>query len=245
MRNAMFRYIRIIGTCAVLTAIVTPVALASISAARTSSPPAIAFSDVDLNSEGRTLDAFVNDLGKFDKRTAELGKKASLTNDEFSSHQRLADDLRRRVSTVQDALRQIVAKLRAAGQLDDIDQTMLAKVRDPEFQAILRRDGFKKVLEEAASSLSNGASEIVSLPDSLRNKLGAKIPDSVFEPGRSALALRVVPVSFRSAGGASFKCRVAYLRVGFTRARNSSAQPSLDATIALRCYCSNFQCELL
>jgi hypothetical protein len=200
---------------------------------------------VDLNSEGRILDDFVNDLGRFDKRSAELGRKVSLTADEFSTHQRLADDLRRRVSTVQDALRQIVAKLKGGGQFDNLDQTMLAKVSDPDFQAIVRREGFKKVLEEAASRLSNSASEVVSLPDILRNKVRARAADAIFEPGRPALALRAVPVAYTSAAGPSFKCRVAFLRVGFTRARNSSGQPSLNSGIALRCYCSNVQCDLL
>src|SRR5687767_9710708 len=75
----------------------------------------------ELANEARTLDRFVDDLFKLDRKTGELTKKASLNQTEFDSLKGSADDLKRRLSEVQNALRGVITKLKAAGEWDDID----------------------------------------------------------------------------------------------------------------------------
>ena len=197
-----------------------------------------AVADVDLSAEDRTLNSFVNELGKFDKKNSELSKKASLTRIEFDAHQRDAESLKSRVSGVQNALREVIRKLKAAGQWDNLDQLVLAKISDPKFQDLVRRDGFKRTLEDAASQLSSDADEISRPLDLLRNRVRAQVQDSVFEPRNSTLALRAVPVAYNSAP-AMFKtgvrCRIAYLRGGISGA--FGGRPSDNAINAINCFC--------
>jgi len=192
---------------------------------------------VDLSSEGRALDAFVNDLVAYDKKGAELGKKASLTRAEFATYERSALDLKPRVSSLQNVLRQIITKLKAAGQFDSIDQIVLAKINDRQFQELVRRDGFKRTLEEAAAGLSNDAKEIDSPLDALRSKVQAR--GLGFERDSPPLASRAVRVAYSSAPpvfAANFRCRIAWLREGVTMGINGGT-PSDKSKAAVGCHC--------
>jgi hypothetical protein len=239
MRRISFSYRKLLVICAVIVMLLAQSAKTSV--AISSSPLTAAFTDVDLNSEGRVLDAFVNDLANLDKKSAELGKKASLTRAEFDSHQHTADDLKRRLSPVQNALRQIITKLKAAGQWDSLDQIVLAKISDSKFQDLVRRDGFKKSLEEAASGLSNDANQISSPLDVLRNKVSARVQDHISEPGKSVLASRVVRVSYNPASAMlahNLRCNVAWFRAGITAAFSGSGYTPTDRSHnAVDCYC--------
>jgi hypothetical protein len=194
--------------------------------------------EVDLSAESRSLDSFVNDLGKFDKKNSELSKKATLTRLEFDTHQRDAESLKGRLAGVQNALREAIRKLKAAGQWDNLDQFVLAKISDPRFQELVRRDGFKKTLEEAASQLSNDASEISKPLDLLRNKIRAQAPETVFEPRHSELSSRAVGVAYHPASimfTTTVRCRISYLRAGITGA--FGGRPSDNSINAVNCFC--------
>jgi hypothetical protein len=181
-----------------LPAIVTVVAMAiiqvlSTSVATTSASPTIALADADLSAESRTLDAFVTDLVVFDKKNAELRKRASLTRTEFGAHEQSANDLKRRLSAIQDAVRETIRKLKASGQWENLDQTVLAKISDPTSQNFLRTEGgFKKILEDTASGLSNNANQISAPLDVLRNK----VQGTLVEPNRPPLASLAVRVAY-------------------------------------------------
>ena len=239
MRRVSFSYRKLLVICAVIVILLSQNAKTSV--AISSSPLTAAFADVDLNSESRTLDAFVNDLANLDKKSAELAKKTSLTRAEFDSHLRTADDLKLRLSPVQNALRQIITKLKAAGQWDNLDQIVLAKISDSKFQDLVRRDGFRKTLEEAASGISNDASQITSPLDVLRNKVSAQVQDSISEPGKSVLASRILRVSYNPAPAMlahSLRCNVAWFRSGITAAfSGSGSTPTQRAGNAVHCYC--------
>jgi hypothetical protein len=213
------------------------------SAATASPASAPAFVDADLSAESRSLDTYVDELAQFDKKGKDLAKKPSLTRTEFATYERRAEDLKRRLSGVQNTLIQIITKLKAAGQWDNLDQSVLAKISDSRFQDFVRREGFKKVLEEAASVLSNSANEIVSPVEILRNKVHAQAPD--FEPGNSILASRAVRVAYTTMFTKPVRCALAYIRVGITRRPLGSGKPSKGANDAFNCYCLDFNCEAL
>lgn len=203
--------------------------------------PTAAFTGVDLNSEIRTLDSFVTDLGKLDKRRVELAKNGSLTSAEFTSLQNSAEDLKRRLSAVQNSLREITRKLKAAAQWEDLDATVLAKIGDSKLQSLIRRLGFKQVLENAASRFSSEGDEISSPVDDLRERVKkAQVQPSIFEPRNSAFTLRNARVAYDPAPAlteTSLRCRVSLLRFGLSRAFSSSGHASQNSIDATNCFC--------
>jgi hypothetical protein len=202
-----------------------------------SATPAIS-GDVDLDAEVRILDNFARDLTLFDKRVAELNKRSSLTHAEFDPLKRSADDLKGRSSELQNALREIIRKLKAANLWEGLDATVVARISDTKLQARFRQNSFKQALDEAASTFSSDARDIEGPLNPLRNKLQA----STFESDRSSFALRTVRVSYSPAAivlGASFRCRFANLRAGIGGA--FSSHPGTNTAKqqnAIDCYCN-------
>lgn len=198
--------------------------------------------DIDLGAEARILDNFGRDLALYDKRVAEFSKKSSLTRAEFEPLKRSGDDLKGRLSEVQNALRDIIRKLKAANLWEGLDATVLARITDTKLQARFRQNSFRQALDEAASTLSNDAKEIDDPLNSLRNKVQARGPESTFESDSSSLALRTVRVSYSPAAtvfGASFRCRFANLRAGIGGAFSSHpGTNSKHAQNAIDCYCN-------
>src|SRR5690242_18435306 len=100
MMNLMrMNYMKWIGICAMLAGFLAHIPEKPVAAAGATS--------VDLSSELRTLDTFVADLGKLDKKRVELGKKDSLTRAEFNALQNSSDELKRRLATINGALQEI------------------------------------------------------------------------------------------------------------------------------------------
>ena len=202
----------------------------------TASDPALStFTDTDLSNEARTLETYAIDLFKFDKKCAELKKRPSASIGEIDPLQRIADDLRGRVPVVQNALREIVRKLRAANQWDDLDAKVLAKITDAKSQTRFRQESFKQTLELAASQLGNSASEINQPLVVLRRKLTGQTGSPVRQ---EQLALRAARVAYEPAAAVftvTFRCRLAHLRVGISGFVHGSA--TADATYNEDCQC--------
>jgi hypothetical protein len=242
MKNAKPKR-RKIAVCLALAAIISLMSLQLVISARTITGVII---DADLSAEDRIIDSFVNDLGKFDKKGLELSKKASLTQAEFNAHQREAENLKNRVANIQNAFREVIRKLKAAGQWDNLDQIALAKVNDRNYQDFVRRDGFKRILDEAASNLSNSAADIGKPLDLLRQKLQAQGSESIFEPPNSTLALRAVPVAFQPEPAVfrdSLRCRAASLRLGIAGLVYGGTPKVAKAFDAYKCACEGVLCD--
>jgi hypothetical protein len=233
MMNSMrMNYGKLMSLCAILTALLVHAPEAPVAAASAAS--------LDINSEIRTLDSFVADLGRLDKKRVELGKKDSLTRAEFAALQNSSDELKRRLSAINSTLQEITRKLKAAGQWDNLDATVLAKLDDPKFQTLFRRLGFKQIIDNAASRLSSDADEISQPLEPLRNRVKAQVQNSVFESGNSVLALRAVAVAYEPSlalTATSFRCRVSLLRMGLSRAFGNTGGPSNGSVNAVNCFC--------
>jgi hypothetical protein len=237
MTKQRFNYRKLTAISAVVATILVQVL--STSVATTSASPSVAFTEADLSSESRTLDSFVGDLATFDRKGVELGKKASLTRAEFAGHEQSANDLKRRLSGIQSALREAIRKLKVAGQWDNLDQTVLAKISDPKFQSFVRNEGFKKTLDEAASGLANDANQISASLDVLRNK----VQGAVFEP-RESRQLRAVRVAYTPSPamfGLNLRCRLSSIRVGFSGLVHGS--PNAGARASFNCHCFGENCD--
>ncbi len=196
----------------------------------------------DIRSEIRVLDAYVTELGRFDRQCADLGKREFVTQIDIDAQQRIADDLRRRVSGIQNSLQTIVRKLKDSGEYDNLDQLILAKVTDGTSNTFFRRESFKKILESAVLQLSSDANQVSSPLEALRGKVRAQAHDSIFDTNNSPLALRAVRASY-AASPAMFdlnlRCRVGWLRAGFSKAFTGHVSQGAQDTV--NCHCLGIQ----
>jgi len=195
--------------------------------------------DADLSSEARALDAFVTDLTRLDARTAELGKKASFTRAEFDSLEIVATGLKRRLSEVQSALGAVIRKLKAADQWNNLNATLLTRTRDSRFQAFVRSEDFKKVLEDSASTLVTDAGQIDSRLAPLRAKV-ARAQSPGFES--DSAAPQVVRAGFGPTVFTSgFRCRLSGVRLGVALLVFGAASGSQGALDSFNCHCRDDQ----
>lgn len=198
-----------------------------------------ALAEPDLSSESRALDTFVVELARLDKRTTELGRKTVVTRAEFDPVQNSANDLKRRLSEVQNAIGAIVRKLKAAGQWDNLNATLLAKSNDSSFRSFVRNEDFKKILEEFATTLTTQGSQIDVNLSTLRAKV-ARFENPAFEPSDSTLAGLVRRVGYNptpAASGSSFRCRVAGVRFGVAVLVFGATPRANEARQSYQCYC--------
>ena len=224
--------------------------------ARATRQPSATAATVDISSELRALDTYANDLSAFDKTFNGVSRKDSLTRNEFDGLQRNAEDLKRRLSGLQTEIGQIVRKLKAAGQWDKLDDTVLAHIDDARVRNQLSQIGLKRLLDEAASELSSGGSEITGPVELLNRKISAGFHDFNFDRRAEGLSWRVVPVNYRAEPlfALSVRCRLAAIRMGiygFVQASPAQHAPagSQGAHIndRVNCYCggSEAACQAL
>lgn len=203
--------------------------------------PAVGFAAApDLSSEDRTLATYIQDLKKFQRRAAELGKKESLTPNEVDSLQQSSDDLKRRLSSVQNAIRSIITKLKASGDWDGLDSTLAARITNPKVPGF-HQTSFKQRLEKESSELNNSANEISDLITPLRRKIAAA--DSASPPVDYAplsLGLRIIQAGYEAdpmlSRLASLGCRLAHIRYGISGFVHKDG-PTVEAEVALACAC--------
>src|ERR1051326_8448971 len=84
----------------------------------------------DLSNEQRIIARYADDLAAYDKETQTLGKRARLVSSDLDGVQNRSEDLKRRLSEVQNAVREIVRKLKAANEFDDLDTSIVARITD-------------------------------------------------------------------------------------------------------------------
>jgi small-conductance mechanosensitive channel len=178
-------------------------------------PSAGTGASLDLATEERVLAKYFDDLVSYNKRTRELGKRARLVSTDLAEAQNQSEDLKRRLSEVQNAIRDIVSKLKAAGEWDSLDETILARITDARDKSYFQQNSFKKFLGENYD-LSSYASELSSPLYNLRRKLTSRTAS----PSNDSLNVRAHHGSapFTRAG---LTCLIGNIQVGIIWRHNN------------------------
>src|SRR2546429_2122075 len=150
MIKSRFSYLKLTAVVAVLAMTLVPSVRRS-TAKNQPSPVANAAPDADLANEERVLAKYFDDLFAYDKQAAELSKKASFVRADLDTLQRKSDDLKGRLSPLQNSIREIVRKLKAANEWEDLDITTAAKITDASHKSFFQQTSFKQVLVEASN----------------------------------------------------------------------------------------------
>lgn len=169
MINARLSYLKLAALSAVFAMTLIPYLRTSAG-----SRPSLTTAGTDLKTEERIIAKYFDDLILYNKQTAQLGKKARLVNADLDDVQRRSNDLKTRLSEVQNAVREIVKKLKAANEWDDLDPNLVARITDARDKSYFQQNSFKKLLDEASNDLTSYGSDITTPVDNLRRKLTSR-----------------------------------------------------------------------
>jgi hypothetical protein len=154
-------------------------AVALIPSMRSSSATTTEPLATDLRSEEAIIAKYADDLFAFDKQVAEVGRRVRFASSDLDPLQRKSGELKSRLSEVQNAIREVVKKFKAANEWDNLDATVEARITDPRQKALFREVSFKQSLEEDANDLTSQASEIDLPLGSLRRKLASRFDQDI------------------------------------------------------------------
>ena len=185
-----------------------PLMRTSTAAGRVPAPPV---SGADLSNEERILAKYFDDLVAYDKECTQIGKSARLVSADLDQVQRKSDDLKGRLSTVQDAIREVVRKLKAANEWDELDTNLVARITDSRDKSFFQQNSFKKLLEDSANSFASHGNEISTPLDNLRRKVAQGTFSQSAEVQFVNASHHVPSAPFFAAG---LKCLTANLRLG-------------------------------
>jgi len=216
MIKSGFRYLK-------LTAVVAVLAIALIPSVRPSTaknqppPPATAASGADLVSlvnEERALAKYFDDLVAYHKESAQLSAKAKLVSADLDPLQRRSDDLKGRLSGLQNVIAEIVKKLKAAKEWDDLDTSIAASITDASHKSFFQQSSFKQLLEESSNSLTSHKNEIGIPLDNLRKRLTSR----TFSPYGDGADVQIVRAAYVAPAPVmafvSLACSVGKVRLG-------------------------------
>lgn len=206
MIRSKFNYLKVAAALAVMAITLTPsprAATAKSALLRAGIPNA------DLTREERVLSRYLDELFAYEKECAQVGKRARLVNEDLEPVQRKSEDLKRRLPGVQDAIREIVRKLKAANEWTDLDTNIAARLTDARDKSYFQENSLKKLLEGASNNLTSHASEISAPVDNLRRRLTSR----TFAPYGEA---RIINAAYAPApyAGSGLTCLMANVRLG-------------------------------
>jgi hypothetical protein len=81
----------------------------------------------ELSSELRILESYHDDFVSYNKLCSPLGRRAALRQAELEPAKRKASDLSGRLTGVQNAIREVIRKFKAANAWNDLDASLSAK----------------------------------------------------------------------------------------------------------------------
>lgn len=184
----------------------------------------------DLVNEERAVAKYSDDLIVYEIDVQALGKRAALASADLDPLQRRSDDLKRRLSGVQNSVREIIRKLKAANEWDDVDTRVAASITDARKKSFFQETSFKRQLEEASNGLTGQANEISTPLDNLRKKLTSR-----YSTGSEAQIVRAsyaAPAPFTSG---SLGCRIGILGLKISWAVGGSPSEDRLGRVGARC----------
>jgi hypothetical protein len=196
--------------------------------------PAAIVPGVDLASEERALAKYVDDLVAYKRQAADIGKKASLVNADLDPVQRRSDDLKARLSGLQNVIRDIVRKLKAANEWNDLDTTVAAKITDAGQKSFFQQDSFRDLLEESSNSLTSHGNEINIPLDNLRKRLTSRM----FSPYGDGADFQIVRAAYEAPAPVKFvslACSINRIRAGLIHRLGGEQTSSFVDQISCSC----------
>jgi hypothetical protein len=172
MKTVRFGYLKLAAVFAVLAIVLTGFMKTS-TATNQTLPAVAAATGADVANEARVISRYADELASYDRQVVEAAKRARLVTADFDPLQRKSDDLKGRLSDVQNSVRELVRKLKAANEWENLD-TPPARITDPGLKAVLQENSFKQVLEEASNGLTSRAGEISTPLEDLRKRLTSR-----------------------------------------------------------------------
>jgi hypothetical protein len=224
MIKSGFSYVKLIALVAVLG--ITLISSMRPSAATTMVPAP----DVDLRNEQQTISRYADDLIVYENQTTELAKRATLVNTDFDPLQRKSDDLKGRLSGVQNAVREIVRKLKAGNEWDDLDTRAAARITNAKQRSFFQQSSFKQQLEENSNGLAGQANEISTPLDNLRKKLTGR-----YSAGSEVQIVRAAYAAPVPSSGGSLGCRIGILGLKISWAVGGTPSEDRLARVGGRC----------
>jgi hypothetical protein len=209
MIKSGFSYLKLAAVVAVLT--ITIMAGVRPSTA-TKQPPPVA-TPADLSNEERALAKYFDDFVAYDSECAKLGKQAVLEHIHINPVQAKSDDLKRRLPELQNTIREIVKKLKAANEWDDLNTSLAAKITDGTSNTFFKETSFKQLLEESSNNLISHGNEISIPLDNLRKKLTSR----TFSPYGDGADLQIVRAAYEAPAPMKFvsvRCSIGRARIG-------------------------------
>jgi hypothetical protein len=141
------------------------------SGSRRSAASATNVDDLNLSAETQVVESFFNDFVSYRKECAQLSKKPGLLRTEVDGVERKSQDLKLRLSNLQNAARSIINKLKAANKWDNLNADILANTSDPPRRSFFQNINFKAEIEEAAATFGSRGREVGVPVENLRRKV--------------------------------------------------------------------------
>ena len=195
----------------------------------------------DLSAEARTIDSFGDAVSDFEKKCAELDKKAVLTRAEFDRLKTSGDDLNGRLTQVRQAFESVKRKLVEAKEWDNFDTFALQTKYEP-LRAFLRREGgARHVLEAAAAQTSDVTGDINNWRERLKVKVSDQSGRILNDREQQDFGWRIIRASYAPRTPASFaggKCFFSKVRLLLSSVTHGGCPT--DGAIASSCIaCGN------
>jgi hypothetical protein len=222
MIKSAFNFLKVASIAAGLAMILIPSLPTSTA---TTQPPT---PEVNLAGEERVIAKYTDDLLTYEASAVALSKRATFIGADLDGLQNKSGDLKRRLAEVQNAVRDVVRKLKAADEWNDLDTRLAARITDPKLKAQFEQESFKRELEEAASDLTSQVNEI-SLPvERLRKRLTGRFGSGAdFQMVQASYA--PTPLARKGLG-----CRLAILRFKIGAA-DGTPSPEQAERVGKRC----------
>jgi membrane-associated HD superfamily phosphohydrolase len=180
MTRLEFRYSRLTGVIAILAVMFMP----AIWVSKAIEQPSLATADVA--NEQRVITKYFEDLVTYDKQATEFGKRSTFLLADLEPLKKRSDDLKGRLSAVQNSVRELVRKLKAANEWEDLDTSLAATITDAKQKSFFQQTSFKRLFDDSANNLSSHGNEISAPLDNLRKRLTSRSGDGEFQIVRVA-----------------------------------------------------------
>lgn len=215
---------------AVLLATAFTVSMRSSTAKIQSAPVVDSLVSVDLANEERIINKYCDDFFAYETQSEELVKRATLVIGDVDSLQRRSDELKRRLSEVQNAVGEVVRKLKAANEWDDLGRRVAAKITDSRLKSLVSPENVTRDLEDDANNLAVQADEISIPVDKLRKRLTSRLSSGA--DLQTVQAAYVVPATL---GKPSLGCRIGLLGIRIVTAVGGTPSPAQADRVINRC----------